>query len=127
MEIEKIFTVINALGLLVLGFLQWNNQRRQVQSQSDVGEADAAEKITNSATSLVQQLQNELTALRPMVGRLAQLESEVSNLRKANDRLINWAERLVNQIEVAGLEPVPFRADAESDRMKTLPVERRVK
>jgi hypothetical protein len=125
MDIEKIFAIINTIGLLVLGFLQWRNQSRQVDSQSDVGEADAAQKITNSATSLVQQLQNELTALRPMVGRLAQLEAEVSNLRKANDRLINWAERLVKQIEVAGLDPVPFRPDAESDRIKTLPIERK--
>lgn len=127
MDFDKTFTIINALGLLILGFLQWSNQRRQVQSQSDVGEADAAEKITNSATSLVHQLQNELNALRPLVPRVSLLESEVTNLRKANERLINWAERLVHQVENAGLDPVPFRVDAESDRMKTMPVERKIK
>ena len=119
--------ILNAFGLLVLGFLQWSSQRQQIKSQSEVGEADATEKITNSATQLVQSLQTELTLLRPLVARVAQLESDIGNLRKSNDRLINWAERLVKQIEANGLEPVPFRVDAESDRMKTLPVERPIK
>lgn len=127
MPVETIFAIINAVGLLVLGFLQWRTQTKQVQSQSEVGEADATEKITHSATSLVQQLQVELNSLRPLVPRMAQLENEVNNLRKSNDRLINWTERLVRQIETAGMVPVPFRLDAESDRMKTLPVERTIK
>lgn len=124
MDYDKIATFVNTIGLLVLGFMEWSNRRRQVQSQSEVGDADAAEKITNSATALVQQLQIELTLLRPLVPRLAKSEAEVTTLRKANERLIKWAERLVIQIETAGLDPVPFRVDAESDRMKTLPTEK---
>ena len=127
MEVEKLITYINTLALLILGFMEWSNRRRQINSQSEVGEADAANKITNSATALVQSLQTELSLLRPLVGRVALLESEINNVRKANERLIYWAERLVQQIESAGLEPVPFRVDAESDRIKTLPVERPIK
>lgn len=125
MELERIVSIVNTLGLLILGFLTWRNTHRQTQSQVEVGEADAAEKITNSATQLVEQLQRELTLLRPLVPRVTQLESEVLGLRKANERLASWAERLVNQVETAGLIPVPFRVDPESDRIKTLPVEPR--
>jgi hypothetical protein len=124
MDTERAITIINTLGLLLLGFLEWNNRRRQTASQSDVGEAEAAEKITHSATTLVQQLQTELTLLRPLPIRIAQLEAEVESLRRSNDRLVKWTERLVNQIETSGLTPVPFRLEPESDRMKTLPTEK---
>src|SRR5262245_14418920 len=100
MDVEKVFAILNTIGLLILGFLQWNNQRSQVQSQSQVGKADASEKITQAATKLVDELQTELTLLRPLVIRNTQLEAEVTNVRRANERLINWAERLVKQIEL---------------------------
>lgn len=125
MQFETILALINTLGLLYLGFLKYGNEKRQASSQEEVGEADAAEKITNSATSLVQQMQTELALLRPMPGRVTNLEMENSNLRKSNERLIQWAERLVLQIESAGLDPVPFRMEPESDRMKTLPTEKK--
>lgn len=127
MKPEVIVSILNTIGLLVLGYLQWRTQNKSAETQSEVGEADATEKITQSATLLVSSLQTELTLLRPLVGKVAQLDAEVNNLRKANERLVSWAERLVKQIQTAGLEPVPFRVDAESDRMKTLPVERTIK
>lgn len=125
MDFEKLLALGNALGLLFLGFLQWRNQQKQVNSQSEVSEADATEKITNSATQLIGELQRELTLLRPLLPQVTRLEAEVNSLRRSNERLANWAERLVNQIQIAGLQPVPFRVDAESDRMKTIPVERK--
>ena len=63
MTLTEIMAALNTIGLLILGFLQWSNQRRQVVSQAEVGDADAAEKITNSATAFVAQLQTELTML----------------------------------------------------------------
>lgn len=124
MNLESILAVFNTVGLLGLGFLQWRNQARQVQSESDVNDADVSEKLTNAASELVNQMRTELTLLRPLMGQNAQLDSDNQRLRAANERLVRWTERLVNQIQATGQDPVPFRLDAESDRIETLKVDR---
>ena len=117
--------LFSAVGVVVLGILQWMNARKQTANQVKVGDADATEKITNSATKLVDDLQAELVLLRPLVPRVAQLETEVHELRAANERLIKWSERLVKQVMDAGMEPVPFRMDPQSDRFKFIRTEKR--
>ena len=56
-------------------------------------------------TALVSAKKNEVEALR---GIIAELRDQVDELRCENKDLKNWAERLVNQVKVAGLTPVEF-------------------
>ena len=121
--LETIISLISAIGVVVLGFLEWKTRRKKVSTERGVDQADAAERITNSATQLVEQLQQELETLRPLPTKVAHLENEVLELRKANERLIDWSERLVKQITDAKMEPVPFRIEPKSDRFRYIRTE----
>lgn len=117
--------LFSAVGVVVLGILQWLNQRKQTASQERVDESSATERITGAASKLVDDLQAELTLLRPLVPRMAQLENEVHELREANERLIRWSEKLVTQLVNAGIEPVPFRIEPVSNRFKFIRTEKK--
>lgn len=118
-------SILAALGVLLREIFQYLDKRKQTASQERVDESSATERITGAASKLVDDLQAELTLLRPLVPRMAQLENEVHELRESNERLIRWSEKLVGQLVENGIEPAPFRIEPISNRFKFIRTEKK--
>jgi hypothetical protein len=82
MKIEFIISLLSAITVFILGFLQW-------RSQSKVQTADAADKIGGAYDKL----------LDTMSQRIDQLETRVKKVER-------WANRLVQQVVELGGVPV---------------------
>lgn len=87
MNIEIIVSLLSAVTVFVLGFLQW-------RSQSKVQAADAADKIGGAYDKL----------LDTMSSRIDQLEQRVKKVER-------WANRLAQQVVDLGGVPVNIDTD----------------
>ena len=94
-----IISVISGLGFLFLGYLEWRNK-------SNTGSADAAEKIGNAYSNL---LDDQDKRIQRLDERLKFLENELR-------ACMNWNIKLVGQLVDLGVEPAkrdtqpPFKA-----------------
>lgn len=83
------------IGAIINGLFQ----RRKVEAEAVITEADANDKIRVTVMSLIE----------PLTARVKELECEVRELKAENAGLRDWAEALIRQIKGLGGTPIPYQ------------------
>lgn len=106
---EFLSILTGIMGLLTALGALWVALKKR-PSEIRVMDADAATKLSSAATSLVEPLQKRIDALESDMAaaceQIDELEKKVKALKVENGYLVDWAQRLVHQVQSLGGHPV---------------------